>query len=192
MLLLGLLYDSCHVCLRPPAVNSLGEVSVIILWHVHLRCFNKSTTNLANIILFLFYHKEWNYFFGSCVTFFVLFFTRVLLFVYRFHSISDHCIIFITRQIDWKLSKLKFTRYNISMFQTECLFFVLTSIGRDLDSEMSMRMPGLMAALRDAFLTATQPGVRKTLLQLIEMRAARWQLPAPAVMYYYPGSGAIK
>ncbi|KAF4528084.1 hypothetical protein B566_EDAN016504 [Ephemera danica] len=100
MLLLGLLYDSCHVCLRPPAVNSLGE--------------------------------------------------------------------------------------------TECLFFVLTSIGRDLDSEMAMRMPGLMAALRDAFLTAALPGVRKTLLQLIEMRAARWQLPAPAVMYYYPGSSAIK
>jgi hypothetical protein len=57
---------------------------------------------------------------------------------------------------------------------------------------MSLRMPGLMAALRDAFLTAALPGVRKTLLQLIEMRAARWQLPAPAVMYYYPGSGAIK
>ena len=29
--------------------------------------------------------------------------------------------------------------------------------------------------------------VRKILLQLIELQAAGWQLPAPAVMYYYPG-----
>ncbi|XP_065331649.1 uncharacterized protein LOC135934067 [Cloeon dipterum] len=100
MHLLGLLYDSCFVCLKPPAINSLGE--------------------------------------------------------------------------------------------TECLFYVLTSIGRDLDSEMKQRMPKLMAALRDAFVDTSIPGVRKTLMQLIEMKASRWQLPASAVLYYYPGTSAIK
>ena len=30
--------------------------------------------------------------------------------------------------------------------------------------------------------------VRKTLLQLLELQAAGWQLPAEAVMYYYPGA----
>ncbi|XP_059483967.1 uncharacterized protein LOC132201652 isoform X2 [Neocloeon triangulifer] len=100
MHLLGLLYDSCFVCLKPPAINSLGE--------------------------------------------------------------------------------------------TECLFYVLTSIGRDLDSEMKQRMPKLMSALRDAFVDTSIPGVRKTLMQLIEMRASRWQMPASAVLYYYPGTSAIK
>ena len=30
--------------------------------------------------------------------------------------------------------------------------------------------------------------VRRTLLQLIELQAAGWVLPAQAVMYYYPGA----
>ena len=30
--------------------------------------------------------------------------------------------------------------------------------------------------------------VRKTLLQLLELQSAGWQLPAEAVMYYYPGA----
>jgi hypothetical protein len=69
---------------------------------------------------------------------------------------------------------------------------VLTSIGRDLDCEMKTRMPKLMAGLRDAFVDTSIPGVRKTLMQLIEMRGSRWQLPASAVLYYYPGTSAIK
>jgi hypothetical protein len=71
------------------------------------------------------------------------------------------------------------------LFQTDSLFFVLTSIGRDLENELPGQIPVLLASVRDAFLTtATIPAVKKTLLQLIELHASRWQLSAPAVMYY--------
>ena len=71
----------------------------------------------------------------------------------------------------------------------ECLFFVLTAIGKDLEQELPKQLEALLGAVRDAFLTAqTAPNIRKTLLQLIELSAARWQLSAPAVMYYYPGT----
>lgn len=77
------------------------------------------------------------------------------------------------------------------LFQTECLFFVLTAVGKDMETKLPQFMARVMAAARDAFLTTVHvTAVRKTLLQLIEMHAARWNLPAPAVMYYYPGSGA--
>ncbi|XP_037796441.1 CBP80/20-dependent translation initiation factor-like isoform X3 [Penaeus monodon] len=78
-----------------------------------------------------------------------------------------------------------------SLAETECLFFVLTGLGKDIEVELPHQMAKVMGAARDAFLTTVRvPAVRKTLLQLIEMHAARWQLPAPAVMYYYPGSGS--
>jgi len=72
--------------------------------------------------------------------------------------------------------------------EVECLFMVLTHIGRDLHQEAPGQMGLLLSCLRDSFLhTTAGPAVRKTLLQLIELQAAGWQLPAPAVMYYYPG-----
>ncbi|XP_069684484.1 uncharacterized protein [Periplaneta americana] len=72
-----------------------------------------------------------------------------------------------------------------SQGETDTLFFVLTSIGRDLENELPSQVPNLLASVRDAFLkTATIPTVKKTLLQLIELHASRWQLPASAVMYY--------
>lgn len=78
-----------------------------------------------------------------------------------------------------------------SLAETECLFFVLTGIGKDIEVELPHQMARVMTGARDAFLnTVRVPAVRKTLLQLIEMHAARWQLPASSVMYYYPGSGA--
>ncbi|XP_069188374.1 uncharacterized protein [Procambarus clarkii] len=78
-----------------------------------------------------------------------------------------------------------------SLAETECLFFVLTGVGKDIEVELPHHMARVMSAARDAFFTTVRvPAVRKTLLQLIEMHAARWQLPAPAVMYYYPGSGS--
>lgn len=77
-----------------------------------------------------------------------------------------------------------------SMAQTECLFFILTGVGKDIELELPPHMSRVMGAARDAlFASARVPAVRKTLLQLIEMNAASWQLPAPAVMYYYPGAG---
>ncbi|XP_076673914.1 uncharacterized protein LOC143372016 isoform X2 [Andrena cerasifolii] len=77
-----------------------------------------------------------------------------------------------------------------SLAETDCLFFILTCIGKDLDIELPAQLQQLLGSLRDAFLAEDTilPSVRKTLLQLIELHAAHWQLPAPAVVYYYPGS----
>ena len=73
--------------------------------------------------------------------------------------------------------------------QTECLFFILTGVGKDIELELPPLMTKVMGAARDAlFSSSKSPAVRKTLMQLIEMNAASWQLPAPAVMYYYPGA----
>ncbi|KAJ9596378.1 hypothetical protein L9F63_012586 [Diploptera punctata] len=72
-----------------------------------------------------------------------------------------------------------------SQGETDSLFFVLTTIGRDLENELPAQIPILLASIRDAFLqTATIPTIKKTLLQLIELHASKWQLPAPAIMYY--------
>ncbi|KAI8437107.1 hypothetical protein MSG28_010458 [Choristoneura fumiferana] len=72
---------------------------------------------------------------------------------------------------------------------TENLFFVLTYIGRDLETQLPGDLERLLSAVRDAFLnTAAAPSIRRTLLQLIELHASRWQLPGCAVLYYYPSS----
>lgn len=74
-----------------------------------------------------------------------------------------------------------------NLSETECLFFVLTSIGRDLETEMPLQLDQLMASVRDGFLaSAGAPAVRRTLLQLIELHASSWQLPGSSVLYYYP------
>lgn len=71
--------------------------------------------------------------------------------------------------------------------ETECLFFVLTSIGRDLENELPMQLEQLFVGIRDSFLASdVTPAVRRTLLQLIELHASNWQLPASSVLYYYP------
>ncbi|KAL0272931.1 UNVERIFIED_CONTAM: hypothetical protein PYX00_005735 [Menopon gallinae] len=76
-----------------------------------------------------------------------------------------------------------------SLSEMESVFFVLTAVGKDLEQELPRQLDGLLNGVRDAFLAPnTAPPIRKTLLQLIELSAARWQLPAPAVMYYYPGT----
>ncbi|CAH1638387.1 unnamed protein product [Spodoptera littoralis] len=76
-----------------------------------------------------------------------------------------------------------------SASDTENLFFVLTYIGRDLESQLPGELERLLTAVRDAFLTAgAAPSIRRTLLQLIELHASRWQLPGCAVLYYYPSS----
>lgn len=76
-----------------------------------------------------------------------------------------------------------------SVNEVECLFLVLTHIGRDLLAEIPGQMSLILSCLRDAFLSSDAPQqVRKTLLQLIELQAAGWQLPAESVMYYYPGA----
>ncbi|XP_057369101.1 polyadenylate-binding protein-interacting protein 1-like isoform X2 [Daphnia carinata] len=75
-----------------------------------------------------------------------------------------------------------------SLQELECLFFVLTGIGRDVETELPSKMSAIWNAIRDAFLEMNSlPGAaQRTLLQLVELRAAKWQLPATAVTYYYP------
>ncbi|KAL4715941.1 hypothetical protein ACJJTC_013241 [Scirpophaga incertulas] len=76
-----------------------------------------------------------------------------------------------------------------SASDTENLFFVLTYIGRDLEAQLPGDLERLLSAVRDAFLSAAgAPSIRRTLLQLIELHASRWQLPGCAVLYYYPSS----
>jgi len=72
------------------------------------------------------------------------------------------------------------------------MFLVLTHIGKDLEAETPGRMSLLVTCLREAFLTPhVSPQISKKLLQLIELRAADWNLPAQAVMYYYPGGSSL-
>ncbi|XP_055596443.1 uncharacterized protein LOC129746664 isoform X4 [Uranotaenia lowii] len=77
-----------------------------------------------------------------------------------------------------------------SLSEIECLFFVLTCIGRDLEMHLPQQLETLLAAVRDAFLnsSASAPAIRRTLLQLIELQASHWQLPGNTVLYYYPSS----
>jgi len=78
-----------------------------------------------------------------------------------------------------------------SLSEIETVFVVLTHIGRDLETETPGRMSLLVTCLREAFLTPhLNKQIGKTVLQLIELRAAGWNLPAQAVMYYYPGSSS--
>ncbi|XP_024872081.1 uncharacterized protein LOC112454759 isoform X1 [Temnothorax curvispinosus] len=81
-----------------------------------------------------------------------------------------------------------------SLAETNCLFFILTCIGKDLDAELPAQLQQLLGSVRDAFLAedTTPPPVKRTLLQLIELHAAHWQLPAPAVVYYYPSNSNSK
>ncbi|XP_073972221.1 MIF4G domain-containing protein B isoform X2 [Rhodnius prolixus] len=69
--------------------------------------------------------------------------------------------------------------------EVECLFFTVTTVGRDLELEDPRLLDALMWAVRDAFLApgTSQPN-KHTLLQLIELKAAKWHLPASTIMYY--------
>uniref|UniRef100_A0A1L8DRX8 Putative mif4g domain-containing protein n=1 Tax=Nyssomyia neivai TaxID=330878 RepID=A0A1L8DRX8_9DIPT len=77
-----------------------------------------------------------------------------------------------------------------SLSEIECLFYVLTCIGRDLEIHLAPQLESLLASVRDAFLNSasSSPAIRRTLLQLIELQASRWQLPGNTVLYYYPSS----
>ncbi|GAB0093444.1 MIF4G domain-containing protein [Sergentomyia squamirostris] len=77
-----------------------------------------------------------------------------------------------------------------SLSEIECLFYVLTCIGRDLEMHLAPQLESLLASVRDAFLNSasSSPAIRRTLLQLIELQASRWQLPGNTVLYYYPSS----
>ncbi|KAM7353932.1 uncharacterized protein ACRADG_005828 isoform 2-T6 [Cochliomyia hominivorax] len=77
-----------------------------------------------------------------------------------------------------------------SLSEIECLFYVLTCIGQDLEMQLPQQLELLLSMIRDAFLNASDsaPAIRRTLLQLIELQASHWQLPGNTVLYYYPSN----
>uniref|UniRef100_A0A8D9EVZ8 MIF4G domain-containing protein B n=2 Tax=Cacopsylla melanoneura TaxID=428564 RepID=A0A8D9EVZ8_9HEMI len=77
-----------------------------------------------------------------------------------------------------------------SVTEVESLFFVITTIGKDLEAESPQVLKQLFNNIRDIYIFVKSPDpVKKTLLQLIELHAAKWQLPASALRYYYPAAG---
>lgn len=75
-----------------------------------------------------------------------------------------------------------------SLSEIECLFYVLTCVGKDIEIHLPQQLEMLLSMVRDAFLnsSASAPTIRRTLLQLIELQASQWQLPGNTVLYYYP------
>ncbi|XP_015033624.2 uncharacterized protein LOC6643684 isoform X2 [Drosophila willistoni] len=73
-----------------------------------------------------------------------------------------------------------------SLSEIECLFYVLTCIGQDMEQQLPTQLELLMALVRDAFLNVgdSAAAIRRTLLQLIELKASHWQLPGNTVLYY--------
>jgi len=85
-------------------------------------------------------------------------------------------------------------QFICSVSEIECLFFVLTCIGKDLELQLPEQLEVLLNKIRDAFLNSNTaaPEIRRTLLQLIELQASQWQLPGDTVLYYYPTQRNIK
>jgi len=78
---------------------------------------------------------------------------------------------------------------TLSKIEIEAMFFILTSIGKDLELNLPQVMDQIFCVMRDVFLTNSSAGpLKNTLLQLIELRASKWQMPSEAVIYYYPTS----
>lgn len=73
-----------------------------------------------------------------------------------------------------------------SLSEIECLFYVLTCIGQEMEQQLPQQLELLIALVRDAFLNAgdAPPAIRRNLLQLIELHASNWQLPGNTVLYY--------
>lgn len=78
------------------------------------------------------------------------------------------------------------------LLQIECLFLALTSVGRDIQIELPNIFARLFDIVREVLLKSNSGlQVQKNLLQLIELRAANWQLPISALNYYYPKTNSI-
>ncbi|XP_018899706.2 MIF4G domain-containing protein isoform X2 [Bemisia tabaci] len=77
--------------------------------------------------------------------------------------------------------------------EVESLFFVFSSIGQDLEVFLPNKLNEIMDQMRIQFLKqTTSPSFRKTLLQMIELRASKWALPVESIIYYYPSNSQKK
>lgn len=64
---------------------------------------------------------------------------------------------------------------------------MLTSVGHQLETDCEQRMEQLVMHLFDAFSHPSQSDpLRKTLLEVIELRASGWSLDLPQTLYYFP------
>ncbi len=62
-------------------------------------------------------------------------------------------------------------------FQYECLFSILSGIGWKIENELPKKMQSIWNAIRDAFVDMDSfPAQQCILLQLLELRAAKWQV----------------
>lgn len=75
----------------------------------------------------------------------------------------------------------------VFIFKIEILRRLLTTVGKELEQDAALRMQHLMCNLRDAFINPSiNTHIRKTLLEVIELRASKWQLDLPQTLYYFP------
>ncbi|KAK7590860.1 hypothetical protein V9T40_002473 [Parthenolecanium corni] len=76
-----------------------------------------------------------------------------------------------------------------SLQEIECLFLTLTSLGRDIECELPAMFKKLFSIIKTVFLKGSNgQQIQKIFLQMMELRAANWQLPVSALNYYYPKS----
>lgn len=73
-----------------------------------------------------------------------------------------------------------------SSAEIECLRSTLTTAGKYLEQDSKEKMDKLCFMMKDAFLTVPQEPFRKTLLELIELRASNWEMSLPQTIYYFP------
>lgn len=79
-----------------------------------------------------------------------------------------------------------------SSIEIECLRSTLMTSGAHLEVESSDKMEKLISMMRDAFLDAgTSAAVRKTLLELIELRATNWEFNLQQSIYYFPYTRSV-
>uniref|UniRef100_A0A915K9S9 MIF4G domain-containing protein n=1 Tax=Romanomermis culicivorax TaxID=13658 RepID=A0A915K9S9_ROMCU len=74
---------------------------------------------------------------------------------------------------------------DIKIEELECLISSLLSVGYNLERQYPDKLSEFLAGLRDSFIQAHEPWVRKMLLLMIELCACSWKLPSEANDYYF-------
>ncbi|RWS31647.1 MIF4G domain-containing protein-like protein [Leptotrombidium deliense] len=77
----------------------------------------------------------------------------------------------------------------------ECLQSVLRTVGRFMEEDNSSRMQQLMISIRDVFINAQRYKLtsmsQKSLLEVIEFRASKWQFSLSQQLYYFPYTKSV-
>ncbi|XP_022691525.1 hornerin-like isoform X3 [Varroa jacobsoni] len=73
--------------------------------------------------------------------------------------------------------------------ELECLRTVLSVVGKQIDTDAPLRMNNLVVQMRESFLgpiSANNQQMRKSILEMIELRASSWTFDLQQSMYYFP------